>query len=161
MTLSPRIVRNIKTLFHALTVAAAAIASLGIGSAGGFGGMIPERYAIYVMLGSSVISGLLNLLTRNFPWLATPDTSDDPPSEDPVSVPTPGPTPSPVPPAPVPDRYYPTQYATLALAEGSGTRGDSVYRHPKLPIFYLFPQFGSPFYESAIRSQGLTLVGRV
>lgn len=186
--LSPRMVRNIKTLFHALTAVMTAIAALGImpGGSGGLGAMVPERYAIYIALLSSVVSGLLNLMTRAWPWLATETTADDPPCEDPVTTtptppvpvpvptpvpapnpvpaPTPTPAPAPVPPPvtqPVPDHYYPQQFSSQATAEGSGVKGDLLYQHAALQIFYLFPQFGTAFYAKAIADNHLRFIKRL
>lgn len=54
--------KNAKTAFHALTVASAALAT--------FGSVVPAKYAIYVVLVSSGISGLLNIITRLYPEAA-------------------------------------------------------------------------------------------
>lgn len=59
--MGPKTVANLKTLFHALTAASAAIAA--------YGSLVPPKYAIYLTIASSVISGALNILTRIYPEL--------------------------------------------------------------------------------------------
>lgn len=68
--MSPKTVKNIKTLFHALTVVSLTLSQLS--------GVIPSKWAVYAAIITSAISMALNILTRNFPWLATEDESDDP-----------------------------------------------------------------------------------
>lgn len=59
--MGPKTIRNIKTLFHALTVASSALAALGA--------FVPPKYAVLFALLTSAISGALNLLTRLYPDL--------------------------------------------------------------------------------------------
>lgn len=70
--MNPTVVKNIKTLFHALTVASLALSQIAP--------VLPKGWGVYIAIASGSISFVLNLITRAYPSLIADATESAPAS---------------------------------------------------------------------------------
>lgn len=63
---NPKVLKVVKSVFHALTIASAALAKLP-------NELLPKKIAVTAAFAFAVISGLLNLLTTFYPELLLPE----------------------------------------------------------------------------------------